>query len=139
MEVDLNVKEHGYNAALKILEERGEIAVSKEVYTEVKKLYEELKTTRDSEVKSAVAREQERNNLHVNVLKETLILKNQAEVAKVEAKLEAQVMQIEILNKTIERFSTDLDEQRKLTKDVAMASAQKQQVYVPQNSSNSRQ
>jgi len=66
------------------------------------------------------------------MLKQTISLKNQAEVAKVEAKLEAQVMQIQVLEKTIERSVNDLNEQRKLTKDVAMANTP---VYAPQQHS----
>ena len=138
LEVDLNVKEHGYDAAVKILEERGEVPVASITYDELKRMYEELKTSRDTEVKEAVEREQERNNHHVAVLKETLELKNQAEVAKVQAQLEAQVMQIKVLETTIDRCTKDLDEQRKLTKDVAMASANKQMFMPQQSSGNSR-
>jgi len=81
-------------------------------------------------VEYAVQREQERNNKHVAVLKQTLQLQNQAEVAKIQAHLEAQVKQVEVLQSTIERLTKDLDKQRKLTKDVTMESA-KQPVYLP--------
>jgi len=138
LEVDLNVREHGYGAAVKILEERGEVAVPSVTYEELKRLYEELKTSRDSEVEAAVEREQERNNKHVAVLKQTLELKNQAEVAKVQAQLESQVVQIEVLNKTIDRITHDLEAQRSLTKDVAMAQAKAAPVYLPQTSGNGR-
>lgn len=130
LEVDLNVKEHGYKAALKALGERGEVAVSDSSYSELKRLYEELKTSRETEVQTAVAREQERNAEHVNVLKQTLELKNQAEVAKVQAQLESQVNQIKVLESSIDRLARDLDEQRKLTKDVAMAASKQGQMYL---------
>ena len=138
LEVDLNVKEHEYDAATRILEARGEVAVPTITYDELKRMFEELKATRDKEVEIAVKREQDRNNKHVAVLKQTLELKNQAEVAKVEAKLEAQVMQIQVLEKTIDRATNDLNEQRKLTKDVAMASSKQVPMYVPQTKGNER-
>ena len=130
LEVDLNVKEHGYQAALQFLENRDEIAVSKHHYDELKQTYENLKQTKDIDVKEAVSREQKRNNSHVAVLKQTLELQKQAEVAKVSAELSSQVKHIQILEKTIERVANDLNEQRKLTKDVALASAKS--MYVPQ-------
>jgi hypothetical protein len=138
LEVDLNVKEHGYDAALKELGERGEVAVSDAGYKELKRLYEDLKTSREKEVKIAITREQERNAEHVSVLKQTLELKNQAEVAKVQAQLESQVNQIKVLESSIERLARDLDEQRKLTKDVAMAASKQGQMYMPQNNGNSK-
>jgi hypothetical protein len=138
LEVDLNVREHGYEAATRILEERGEVAVPKITNDELKRMYEELKATRDSEIESAVEREQERNNKHVVIIKQTLELKNQAEVATVQAQLESQVVQIQVLNKTIDRITHDLDAQRSLTKDVAMASAKQMPMYVPHNSGSGR-
>ena len=47
-------------------------------------------------------------------------------------------MQIQVLENTITRITNDLDEQRKLTKDVAMAQAKAAPVYLPQNSGNNR-
>lgn len=136
LEVDLNIKEHGYEAALDILKERGEVAVPEVTYEELKRMYSDLKASRDSDIDSVVKREQERNNKHIAVIKQTLELQNKAEVAKIQAQLEAQVKQVEVLQSTIERLTKDLDEQRKLTKDVAMASS-KQHVYIP-NGNNSR-
>ena len=43
IEVDLNVKEHGYQAALIILEQRDEMAVLKTVYKDLNTSYEGLK------------------------------------------------------------------------------------------------
>jgi len=37
--VDLNVKEHGYEAALGILKERGEVAVPEVTYEELKRTF----------------------------------------------------------------------------------------------------
>lgn len=136
LSVNLNVKEYGYQAALKILEEREEIAISKEVYENLKNSYEELKKTKDQEVKDAITRENTRNNQHVAVLKQTLELQKQAEVAKVSAELQSQVKHITILEQTVERVAKDLDEQRKLTKDVAMASAKSGPMYMQPNSNN---
>ncbi len=133
LSVDLNVKEYSYNAATKIIEERDEVAVSKEVYENLKKSYEDLKKTKDDEIKEAVCSENKRNKEHVEVLKQTLELQKQAEVAKVSAQLQSQVKHIEILEQTVDRVAKDLDEQRKLTKDVAMASAKSGQMYLPQN------
>ena len=135
--VDLNVKEHGYNEALKILGEKDEVAVSKLDYEKLKKDYEDLKNTRSQEIKNAVDNEHKRNTEHVAVLKETLELQKRAEVAKVSAELVSQVNHIKILEQTVERVSKDLDEQRKLTKDVAMASANKQPMYMQPNNNNS--
>lgn len=133
LEVDLNIKEHGYSVAQDILADRGEQAVPIVTYEELKRMYEELKQSHDADIENAVKREHDRNNALTSTLKKTLELQNVAEVAKVQAQLEAQVKQIQVLESTIERITHDLDEQRKLTKEVALASAtsaNKQPVYV---------
>ena len=139
LDVDLNIKQYQYEEALKILEERGEIAVKKIEYKELESNYNNSVEKAKSEVKSAIENEKRRNNEYLKTMKETLELKNKAEVAKVEAQLEAQNKEIKALNNTIERLEKDIDEQRKLTKDVAQAAASKSShMYIPQTSGNSR-
>lgn len=137
LELDLSLKEYGYKSALEIISERGEVAVPSVSYNELQKMYDDLKQCKDNDVKRAVKNEQDRNSEHIKILTQTLELKNQAEVAKVQAQLETQVNQIQLLEKTIERITNDLDEQRKLTKDVALASSKQVPMYIPQNNQRS--
>lgn len=132
--LDLDMKKYGRDKALQILKENGEIAVSEIDYKRLNNDYQELLSKQKEEIKNAVDNEHQRNTKHVAVLKQTLELKNKAEVATVQAKLEAQVTQIEILNETIKQMKDDLNEQRKLTKDVANASSKAQMFYPPHGS-----
>lgn len=132
-DLDLRVKEYGYTAAKQLLEERGEVAVSKDLYESLQRDLAELRQSKADEIKQAVADEHARSAQQTEMIKRTLELQKAAEVAKVEAQLETQVNQIELLKDTIKDLKNDLDEQRKLTKDVANASANKQPVYLPSN------
>lgn len=129
--LDLDIKKYGRDKALEILEESGEIAVCEDEYNKLKDDYRNLLLKQKDEIESAVSFEHQRNTKSNAVLKQTLELKNKAEVATVEAKLEAQLTQIEILNDTIKQMREDLNEQRKLTKDVANASNKAQMYYNP--------
>ena len=129
--LDLDVRKYGRDKALEILEETGEIAVCEEDYNKLKNDYRDLLLKQKEEIENAVSLEHQRNTKSNAVLKQTLELKNKAEVATVEAKLEAQLTQIEILNDTIKQMKEDLNEQRKLTKDVANASNKAQMYYHP--------
>ena len=131
IDIDLNIKQYGRDAAIRILKDSGEIPIGREDYENLKTSYNSLLETKDSEIKLAVEAENKRNEKHVAILKQTLELKNRAEVATVEAKLEAQVQQIQLLNDTIAQMKDDLNEQRKLTKDVADASSKGAQMYYP--------
>lgn len=131
IDIDLNIKQYGRDAAIRILKESGEMPIGREDYEKLKTSYNSLLETKDSEIKAAVEAENKRSEKHVAILKQTLELKNRAEVATVEAKLEAQVQQIQLLNDTIAQMKDDLNEQRKLTKDVADASNKGGQMYYP--------
>ena len=132
--LDLDIRKYGREKALEILKETGEIAVFETDYNRLNNDYQELLSKQKEEIKTAVDNEHQRNTKHVAVLKQTLELKNKAEVATVQAKLEAQVTQIELLSDTIKQMKDDLNEQRKLTKDVANASNKAQMFYPPHGS-----
>jgi len=134
IEVDQNVREYAYDAAKKILADRKEVAVREEDYEQLREDYSELRATKEQEIRDAVSAERKRNDQHNDALKRTLELQKQAEVAQVEAKLETQIQHIDVLKSTIEALKSDLDEQRKLTKDVAQAAAKQMPVYMPQQS-----
>ncbi len=53
---DTFVKEYSYNAATKIIEERDEVAISKEVYENLKKSYKDLKKIKDDEIREGIDR-----------------------------------------------------------------------------------
>jgi hypothetical protein len=135
VELDLRIKEHGYETAKSLLAERDEVAVAQEEYDRLQMEVKELRESKEREIKAALEAEASRNAKHVQALSQMMELKNQAEVAKVQAQLETQVNQIELLKETITDLKASIDEQRKLTKDVAQASAKNQPMYIPQASS----
>lgn len=137
LDVELNIRQYQYEEAMKILESRGEMSVNKNDYKKLRDDYKTAVESTKSEVNSALQSERKRNERCLKTMKETLELKNKAEVAKVEAQLEAQNKEIKGLHNTIERLGKDIDEQRKLTKDVAQAAASKSSpVYIPQSRNN---
>ena len=134
IELDLDIQKYGRSKAIHILYQSGEIAVKEAEYNKLKNDYETFLLTQKDEIKNAVKAENDRNTKHIAVLKQTLELKNKAEVATVEAKLEAQLKQISLYNETIQQMKNDLNEQRKLTKDVANASSKSTMYYPPAHS-----
>ena len=131
VELDLAIKEYGYNKALEFLNDRGEIPVSKSEYEILKEENRILKASKEQEIKDAVSSEKQKNAAYNEQLKKTLELQKRAEIAQKEADLKVQINQIKLLENTIERLESDLEAQRNLTKDVANASAQSRQVFVP--------
>jgi len=131
IEVDQRVREHGYDAAKLILLDRKEVAVREADWRQLQDDYAQLRANKEKELRDAIAKEQERSKVQSDAWAETLRLQKQAEVAKVEAQLETQVQHIEVLKATIQALKVDLDEQRKLTKDVAQAASKNMQMWVP--------
>lgn len=130
IEVDQTIREHGYEAAKEILQDRDEVAVKRVDYEQLREDYAQLRATKEQDIKDAVSTERKRNEQHNTALQKTLELQKQAEVAKVEAQLETQVQHIQVLKDTIENLKSDLNEQRKLTKDVAQASSKASQMPI---------
>lgn len=131
VEVDLAVKEHGYNEAKKILEGRNEVAVIEEDYELLKTNYADLKRTKDQEVKKAVEAEQKRSERMMERYRETLDLQKKAELAKKDAELETQKKHISVLEDQIQGLKANLDAERQMIKEVAQAGASKPIQYLP--------
>ena len=131
LDIDLKLRQYGYEAAKKILEERAETAIRVEDYKELQHKYGTLKANFDADVRKAVAKEEARGKRHIEELTKNLELKNKAEVATVEAKLATQNKHIEVLEKNIGSMERNLQEARNLTKSVASSFAASKSMFLP--------
>jgi len=123
LEVDLAVKEHGRDEALRILDRLNMTAIDKDELQMLRDNYAQLKQNYTADIKAAIAEEAVRNEKATRALTETHTLQKQAEVATVKAQFDAQASQIDMYKTQIARLTDDLNEQRKLTKDVANSAA----------------
>lgn len=132
IEVDQQIKEYGYESVKSLLAERKEISVREDEYKKLMDDFTQLKASKEKEIKDTILHERKKNEQYNENLKKTLELQKQAEVAQVQARLETQTQHIEVLKSTIKDLKSDLDEQRKLTKDVAQASVKQMPMFYPQ-------
>ena len=118
---DQSVMKYKYDAAIKILKEVGEIAIVSE---EIDNLRQELKNSKEQQedrIQKVIAEQKASQAKAVSVISTNSELKHKAEHAELTASVKQRDNQILLLTTTIDNLRNELSEQRKLTKDVAMA------------------
>ena len=100
---------------------------------------EALRKTKEEAVSTAIKDVVEKSKLEISTKIESQQLRHQAEMAAVTANRDQQKHQIKVLDDTIAALRNELDQQRKLTKEVAYAQAQAQaSANRPQQSNSNR-
>jgi len=124
IKVDQDFKEHGYNKAVEVLEEHGEIAVNEETYNELKDSVDVLKKEAEEELEKKL---KELKSQHARELAGTLKnkeLEHKAEIAMLTAKVEQLTKERQTFESTIKNLQSEIAAQRDLTRQVAEASKQ---------------
>jgi hypothetical protein len=121
IEIDAEVRESGYAAVQKILEDRKEVAVPIEKWNALNKNYEELKSSHTKNLQDAVSEERARNEKDMKALKKQSDLEHATIMAQSNAKIDQQAQQLKVLEATIQSLKQDIDAQRNLTREIAVA------------------
>ena len=119
--MELETKLIGYelDQAKKVLKDRKQIAIPQEQYEELIASLDSLQSNKNNILAEAEQKAQEKYKEKLNAQMEAMKYKNEAEVAKVTAKMGEQAEHIVHLKDTITALLTDLEQQRNLTRDVA--------------------
>lgn len=126
VELNLYMREKEREAAIKVLSEVGEIAVSKTKYEELLRNLETASASKDAELEKLRKEMQSEKHAAITEVSTRLELKHKAEFAVSEATSKQLDNQIGVLQKTIDSLREEVDKQRELTKSVANASAKSQ-------------
>lgn len=121
-ELELALKEEGYQRAVQILKDRGELALPTKDWTQLREEHEVLKRDKAKEVLAVVTSEREKWLLEKKQLEEMSKLRHDAENAKHVAELEQFKTHIKVLQEQIKDLKSDADKQRDLTRSLAEAS-----------------
>uniref|UniRef100_A0A6C0BPH2 Uncharacterized protein n=1 Tax=viral metagenome TaxID=1070528 RepID=A0A6C0BPH2_9ZZZZ len=118
-EADLEIAEHRYNSAVKILEERNEVSIPSTVLEEMKQRLQTLTSQRESEMEKLATAEKAKAKKALDAAISNCQLKQKAETAVLEATNQTQLKEIESLKGQIESLKNEVAEQRNLTARVA--------------------
>lgn len=120
-EADLEIAEYRYDAAIKILNERGEVAIPSQVLKELKERLQKVTDEREAELQKAVAAEKAAGQAALKAAVNNAQLTHKAETAILNATNETQKTEIQNLRQTISNLQNEIAEQRKLTAQIAEA------------------
>lgn len=118
-ETDLYIAEYRYEAATKILEDRGEVPIPTAVLKEMKERLASLSTKREEELQQAVDAEKAKGIAALKSAVDNCNLQQKAQTAVLEATNAQQTREIESLRRTISEQKNEIAEQRKLTAQIA--------------------
>lgn len=119
VELDIELREHGYSSAISIIDKHNELAVSKVLYEKQQSELETLREGNKEQLEAAIKLTKDAAAQSHAMTKRTLELEKKAEMANMEAQLNTSKAQIDLLEKTIESLKQDLADQRDLTRSVA--------------------
>jgi hypothetical protein len=119
IQIDLNLKQHARDAAVRVLAEHGERPIRQEDHDTLLKAIEEHKHRYNLDLKQQVEEEKQKTKEKCENSISTMGLKHQAEVAKITAQLDQKQNEVSVLNRTITDLQSNLDKARSLTESVA--------------------
>lgn len=122
--IDQDLKKYGYEAAEKIIEEHGKVAMYQEDYDDLKTSYDTLVKNKDEEIKKIREEEHAKHKKELNACISNIELKYKAEHAELNAKVAEKDNEVKLLNRTIDSLRDEIKLQRELTKEVAVAAKQ---------------
>lgn len=120
-EADLELAEYCYDAAIRIIDGRGEVAIPAAVLKEMKDRLAKMTAEREAELTNAIAAEKASGQAALKIAVTHAKLTHKAETAVLEATNSTQTKEIEALKGTIANLHQEVAEQRKLTARIAEA------------------
>lgn len=138
IDLEQDIREFGNEQVGKMLADQKKVPILAEELATLRTEVDSLRKTKEEAVNAAVQNALEKAKLEMSTKIESQMLRHQTEMATVTANRDQQKHQIKVLEDTIAALRNELDQQRKLTKEVAYAQAQAQASASrpSQNSSN---
>ena len=126
LEIKLNqeIKELGYEKAIEILEEHGQIGVDEDEYNELKEGVQSVRAELEEEMKVKISEEKANAKRELSQAITNKNLEHKAEIATLTATVEQLKKERNTYESTIENLKSEIAAQRELTKQVAEASKQ---------------
>lgn len=121
IDLDQDIKAYGYQKALKILEERNEVPIEKDVLAQLRNDLSQARAETAAAVDKTAKQEREKAHKNMAHFEKTTRLEHEAALAQVKAQLEQKDQQIKVLDKTILDLKDELTSTRQLVKDVAQS------------------
>lgn len=122
--IDQEIKRYGYDAAIKLIQTQGKIAIAEDEYNLLLEDYEKLRSEKDQEIENIKQDEKAKHKKELSAIISNMELKYKAEHASLEASQSQKENEIQLLKQTITNLTSELAHQRELTKEVAIASKQ---------------
>jgi len=120
-EADLELAEYRYEAATKVLDDRGEVAIPAKVLKEMQERLANTAAEREAELNKAVTTEKASARAALENAVSRANLTHKAETAVLEATNATQLKEIEALKSNVKNLQNEIAEQRKLTAQIAEA------------------
>jgi len=120
--VDMDIKEHGYNAALKLLAERGETPIPETVLNSMRSELKQMREDSQNSLRDALKQAQEKAEKSKAFALRAKELEFNAMQAETKASLSQKEKEVQVLINQINDLKGDLDKQRSLTQAVAESS-----------------
>lgn len=124
IQLDLYLREHGYNGAVEVLTKHGEVPICSDELAVLRSDLEKHKQSHQSELDAARKEEQTQAKIALASAVKMKELEHQANTAELNAKVKELGNEINSLKSTIETLRDELSKQRELTKSVAEAGRQ---------------
>lgn len=137
LDLEHDLRLHGYNAAVKLIKERKEVPIAEEELAKLKAELELLKRDHTTQIQTIAKEARAQYEKELAAYQLTSDLKHQAEIARNESKILQLTDHVKVLDAQIANQKSDLDKQMKLTESVAK-SAQPQYYPAPQSSGRDR-
>ena len=117
----MNFKEYQYEAALKVLGEKGEIPIKTSELKSLKDELHELKTNLEDKLEKAIKAEKVSSQQALHAALKNSELTHKAETAGILAISKQKEQEVVVLQSTIDNLKQEISAQRELTKSVAEA------------------
>lgn len=124
IKLDQELKEYGYEKAIEIIGESGEIGVDEDEYNELKESIEKLKEEHNSEMEEKLNQEKLEGKKQLSQALKNKDLEHKAEIATLTATVQQLTKERETFETTFENLKSEIAAQRELTKQVAEAGKQ---------------
>lgn len=126
IELDQDLREHGYQAALKLLADKKQVPIDDSELTALRARIKELEAKNASELKDAITDERTKAAKHLEYEKKTMSLQHEKEVATITSNLESLKQQLLAAREENKEGQRRLERQIVLTEKVADSASKAQ-------------
>lgn len=136
LDIEQDIREFGMEQVNRLLLDRSQVAVPLEELEQLKHEVQTLRQQKSEMTSLANTTAAEKYNNELKLRTETLQLRQQAELAAVNARADQQKNQIKLLEETIAALRHELEQQRVLTREIAYAQNSRPMIQQPAGNNN---